>query len=99
MGVANTFCISNATVNIGDDSVGLRVGYRFGASPATNCVLVMQGETPKVNIVVSSDKKACKFDNGSTLRFEIPKKNLHLDFAHQLWYSIAIRLNRRLAFA
>ena len=75
MGVANTLCISNATVNVGDDSVGLRVGYRFGASPATNCVLVMQGETPRIDIAASSDRSSsCVFDNGSTLRFEIPKK-------------------------
>ena len=80
MGVANTFCISNATVNIGQDSVGLRIGYRYAGSPSTNCVLVLQGATPKVNITATSDRTdTCLFDNGATLRFEIPKKGYAQD--------------------
>ena len=79
MGVANTVCISNATVNIGGnaDVVGLRVGYNVpnGYSNSTNCVLVLQGTTPKVEINSAAvDNGACWFANGSTLRFEIPKE-------------------------
>lgn len=79
MGVANTVCISNATVNIGGnaDVVGLRVGYNVpnGYSNSTNCVLVLQGTTPKVEINSAAvDNGACWFSNGATLRFEIPKE-------------------------
>ena len=80
MGVANTVCISNATVNIGGnaDVGGLRVGYNVpngGYSNSTNCVLVLQGTTPKVEInSAAADNGACWFANGSTLRFEIPKE-------------------------
>ena len=79
MGVANTVCVSNATVNIGGntDVVGLRVGYNVpnGYSNSTNCVLVLQGTTPKVEIhSAAADNGACWFANGSTLRFEIPKE-------------------------
>ena len=76
MGIANTVCISNATVNLGGDNVGLRVGYNVqsGYSNSTNCVLVLQGTTPKVEInSVAADNDACWFANGSTLRFEVPK--------------------------
>ena len=73
MGVANTFCISNATVNLGDDSVGLRIGYKYGNSPATNCVLVLQGSAPRIVSAATSGRSACIFSNGSTLRFEIPR--------------------------
>ena len=80
MGVANTVCISNATVNLGGngaDSVGLRVGYNVpnGYSNSTNCVLVLQGATPKVEVQsAASDNSACWFANGATLRFEIPRE-------------------------
>ncbi len=79
MGVANTVCVSNATVNIGGnaDVVGLRVGYNVpnGYSNSTNCVLVLQGTTPKVEIHSAvADNGACWFSNGATLRFEIPKE-------------------------
>ena len=79
MGIANTVCISNATANIGggSDSVGLRVGYNVpnGYSNSTNCVLVLQGTTPKVEINSAAvDNAACWFSNGATLRFEIPKE-------------------------
>ena len=79
MGVANTVCVSNATVNIGGnaDVVGLRVGYNVpnGYSNSTNCVLVLHGTTPKVEInSAAADNGACWFANGSTLRFEIPKE-------------------------
>ena len=78
MGIANTVCISNATANIGggSDTVGLRVGYNVpnGYSNSTNCVLVLQGTTPKVEINSAAvDNGACWFSNGATLRFEIPK--------------------------
>lgn len=79
MGIANTVCISNATANIGggSDTVGLRVGYNVpnGYSNSTNCVLVLQGTTPKVEINSAAvDNGACWFSNGATLRFEIPKE-------------------------
>ena len=86
MGVANTVCISNATVNLGGngtDNVGLRVGYNVpnGFSNSTNCVLVLQGATPKVEVQsAASDNSACWFANGSTLRFEIPKEGYAKDF-------------------
>jgi hypothetical protein len=73
MGVANVVCVSNGTVNINaSDSVGLRVGYLMpnGYRGSTNCVFVIQGATPKVNVEGSN---ACKFNAGSVLRFEIPK--------------------------
>ena len=79
MGVANTLCVSNATVNVdrNEDTTGLRIGYNqpSGYSDSTNCVLVMQGVTPKIEIQsADSGNGACWFANGSTLRFEIPRE-------------------------
>ena len=73
MGIANTLCISNATLNIGADSVGLAIGYATSGSFSTNCMLVLQGATPKITIAEPS-RSACIFYNSSTLRFEIPKE-------------------------
>ena len=82
MGVANTLCVSNATLNITADSVGLRMGYRSSGSLATNCVLVLQGKMPKVDIEDTdpSNTWTCRFDNGSTLRFEIPADGYAKDY-------------------
>ena len=79
MGVANTLCVSNATVNVdrNEDATGLRIGYNqpSGYSDSTNCVLVMQGVTPKIEIQsADSGNGACWIANGSTLRFEIPRE-------------------------
>lgn len=67
-GIANEICISNATLNLAADDVGLRVGYD---AYTTNCMLVMKGEAPKVQSAATG--LSCVFGAGAKLRFEIPR--------------------------
>lgn len=81
MGVANKVCVSNATVNIANNGTrGLHVGYGMNSPSTTNCLLVLQGTEPRVAISTTSNNDSCKFDNGATLRFEIPEEGYARNF-------------------
>lgn len=70
MGTGNRTVISNATLHVGNDSVGLRIGYRISGYWTTNCVLTLAGRSPKVK--VDGADASCLFANSSTLRFCVP---------------------------
>ena len=74
-GIANEICISNATLNLANDTAGLRVGYD---AYTTNCMLVMKGQTPKVKSAATG--YSCVFGDGAKLRFEIPRDGYAADY-------------------
>ena len=76
MGLRNSLVVSNATLNVDNknDKNGIRIGYQDGELVAANCVLCLKGATPKINVDVDADQKACWVQNSSAIRFEIPKE-------------------------
>ena len=58
--------VSNATLNLGQSDTGLQIGWG-----GKDCVLVLQGATPKVRSVTTYDH-AFRFQGSGGLRFEVP---------------------------
>ena len=77
-GHANEVIVSNATLNVANDSVGLRIGYQSDAQAESNR-LILRGTTPAVR-VTSTTNYRCVFTQGGTLRYEIPAEGYAADF-------------------